>query len=361
VTNRTQQLENLHALQASTWVETMRDPSPMDQAAFVAWLKESPRNVRDFLLMLSLDRALDDLDAEHRHNIDALVAGVDRRVTPISRRTIPAEIMSPRHWRRKWVAVAASALLALAGGWLIWGPSASDWRTFTTATGEQRAFELEDGSVINLNTHSRVVIRFEHDARDVRLLEGEALFNVHHDSARPFRVYTQDAVVQAVGTQFNVYKRAQDTVVSVIAGRVSVAAEPEGARPDFSVLSPLRPTAPSIATTLRTASVHTVGPSEEAQISSAGSVSVRSLPDVTEAVAWRDRRLIFRQQTLDHIVQEFNRYSRRQIQLKGADVENRVYTGVFDVDDTESLEQVLAHDVDLIVDESDAGIVIRHR
>jgi transmembrane sensor len=358
--NRTQQLENLHALQASTWVETMRDPSPKDQAAFVAWLKESPRNVRDFLLMLSVDRALDDLDAERLHDVEALVASVDRRVTPIFRRPTPAEIMSPRHWRRPWVAVAASALTAVIGGWFIWGPGAADWRTITTATGEQRAFELEDGSVINLNTHSRVAIRFGHDARDVRLLEGEALFNVHHDSARPFRVYTHDAVVQAVGTQFNVYQRAQDTVVSVIAGRVSVAAEPEE-HPHFSMLSHLRPTAPSNAATLQTASVHSVGPSEEAQISSAGSVSVRSLPDVTEAVAWRDRRLIFRKQTLEHIVEEFNRYSLRQIRLQGADVENRVYTGVFDVDDTESLEQVLAHDADLIADQSDAGIVIRHR
>ena len=358
--NRTQQLENLHALQASAWVETMRDPTPKDRAAFVAWLKESPRNVRDFLLMVSVDRALDDLDGQHEHDIDALLAGADRRVTPIFRRPVPAEVMSPRRWERKWVAVAASALLTLIGGWLIWGPGGSPWRTFTTATGEQRAFELEDGSVINLNTHSRVAIRFGREARDVRLLEGEALFNVHHDSARPFRVHTQDAVVQAVGTQFNVYKRAQDTVVSVIAGRVSVAAE-TGAQLDSRLLSGLRPAPMPNPATLGRSSAHSVGPSEEAQISSAGSVSVRSLPDVTESVAWRDRRLIFRQQSLAHIVEEFNRYSHRQIRLKGADVENRVYTGVFDVDDTESLEQVLAHDEDLIVDQSDEGIVIRHR
>ena len=355
----TEQLENLHALQASTWVETMRDPSPKDRAAFVAWLKESPRNVREFLLMTSLDGALEELDSKHLLDVDALLANVDRRITPIFRRSVPVQIMSPRHWRSKWIAVAASVLLASIGGWLMWGPGASDWRTFTTAIGEQRAFELEDGSVINLNTHSRVAIRFSRAAREVRLEEGEALFDVHHDSARPFRVYTHDAVVQDIGTQFDVYKRAQDTVVSVIAGRVSVAAAPE-ARLDGSVLSPPRPL-PSIAATLRTAPMHTVGPSEEAQVTSAGRVSVRSLPDIADAVAWRDRRVVFRQQTLSHIVAEFNRYSPEQIQLKGADVQGRVYTGVFDVDDTKSLEQVLAHDADLIVEKSDGGIVIRHR
>jgi len=355
----TEQLENLHALQASTWVETMRDPSPKDRAAFVAWLKESPRNVREFLLMTSLDEALEDLDSKHLLDIDALLANVDRRITPIFRRAVPEQIMSPRQWR-KWTAVAASVLLAFISGWLIWGPGVSDWRTFTTATGEQRAFELEDGSVINLNTHSRVAVRFSHEAREVRLEEGEALFDVHHDSAWPFRVYTHDAVVQDVGTEFNVYQRAQDTVVSVIAGRVSVAAAPE-ARLDFPVLSRPKPAPSSPATTRRTASMHTVGPSEEAQVTSAGRVSVRLLPDITDAVAWRDRRVVFRQQPLAHIVEEFNRYSPKQIQLQGADVQSRIYTGVFDVDDTQSLEQVLAHDADLIVEESNGGIVIRHR
>ena len=54
------------------------------------------------------------------------------------------------------------------------------------------------------------------------MLRGEALFRVHHDAGRPFRVYTDDAIVQAVGTQFDVYRRDDGTVVSVLEGRVDV-------------------------------------------------------------------------------------------------------------------------------------------
>jgi len=51
--------------------------------------------------------------------------------------------------------------------------------------------------VVYLNTHSHVAIRFTAHTREVRLLDGEALFRVHHDTSRPFRVSTDDAVVQA--------------------------------------------------------------------------------------------------------------------------------------------------------------------
>ena len=52
----------------------MRDAGPGDEMRFVAWLKESPRNVRDFLLMQSLDCALEKLDAERLHSIEALIS-----------------------------------------------------------------------------------------------------------------------------------------------------------------------------------------------------------------------------------------------------------------------------------------------
>ena len=88
--SKTRELEALYAVQASGWVETMRHASPGDEMRFVAWLKESPRNVRDFLLMLSLDCALEKLDAERLHSIEALIAKVDQRVTPLTLRPAPA-------------------------------------------------------------------------------------------------------------------------------------------------------------------------------------------------------------------------------------------------------------------------------
>jgi transmembrane sensor len=356
--NRQRYIEELHAAQASAWVETLRNPAPADEAEFVAWLKESPRNVRDFLLMYSVDEALTDIDAERRRDAHALIERIDRGVAPLaSLRAVRArpkvQVRAPRV-----LMAACGLLLFLAGiGFWAWPRHASEWRSFETATGEQRAFELDDGSVVHLNTHSRVAIRFSRSSRDVRLLEGEALFRVHHEAARPFRVYTQDAVVRAVGTQFDVYQRSGETVVAVIEGTVNIAAaSADGSAPRDAGSAAQRGFAQGHGAASRN-----LGASEQAEISRTGLVSVRALPDVAAAVAWRERRLVFRQQPLEQVVEEFNRYSRRQIRLDGAGVAERTYSGVFDIDDVDSFAQVLARDPELIVDESDRSVVVRHR
>jgi transmembrane sensor len=351
--SKTRELEALYAVQASGWVETMRYPNPGDEMRFVAWLKESPRNVRDFLLTLSLDCALEKLDAERLHSIEALIAKVDQRVTPFTLRPAPAAAAGARSRRLRWAALAAGALVAAVSA-LFWYAHPR-FHDFETATGEQRTFELEDGSVVSLNTHSRVAVRLAAHAREVRLLRGEALFHVAHDPSRPFLVSTDDAVVQAVGTQFDVYRRDDGTVVAVLEGRVNVTtaqAPAAGGRAAAAVAGRRAPTA---------VAVRSLGASQEAQVNHEGSVSIREVNNVSDTVAWRERRLIFRDQTLEQIVGEFNRYRMQPIRLEGSGVSERVYTGVFDADDAESLLQVLARDPALALDREGEAIVVRLR
>ena len=366
IENPNRQLELLHAQQASAWVQVLADPTAEQRASFVKWLKDSPRNVRDFLFMLTIEQALDHLDSSRLRDIETLLAQVDCQVVPLTGASVRAsrvteapgvpsvqassrERPASRRWSKKWFAVAASLVAASLLTWTFLAHQPAGWKEFATATGEQRAFELEDGSVIHLNTHSRIALRFTGQTREVRLLRGEALFRVHHDAERPFRVYTSDAVIQAVGTQFNVYNRPDGTEVAVIEGRVNVTPGAHPALAKFDVPAVSVPEDPA---------TRSVGASEEARIDRGGVLSVRAVPDVSDAVAWRERRLVFRQETLEHIVEEFNRYGARQIQLEGADVANRVFTGVFDADDPDSLAQVLARDSSLSVSYSDRVIVV---
>src|SRR3984957_19878871 len=352
--SKTRELEALYAVQASGWVETMRYPNPGDEMRFVAWLKESPRNVRDFLLTLSLDCALEKLDAERLHSIEALIAKVDQRVTPFTLRPAPAAAAGARSRRLRWAALAAGALVAAVSA-LFWYAHPR-FHDFETATGEQRTFELEGGSVVSLNTHSRVAVRLAAHAREVRLLRGEALFHVAHDPSRPFLVSTDDAVVQAVGTQFDVYRRDDGTVVAVLEGRVNVTTAAPAPAASGSAAAPVAGRgAPS------TAAVRSLGASQEAQVSHEGSVSIREVNNVSDTVAWRERRLIFHDQTLEQIVGEFNRYRAHPIRLEGNGVSGRVYTGVFDADDADSLLQVLARDPALAVEREGEATLVRLR
>ena len=365
--SKARELEALYSLQASTWVETMRHASAADEVRFVAWLKESPRNVRDFLLMLSLDNALETLDAGRLQSIETLITKVDQRVTPLTLRPAPAAAAAAavaaaaaaagaaaQSRRPRWTALAAGFLVAAVGA-LFWYAHPR-FHEFETATGEQRTFELEDGSVVSLNTHSRIAVRLAAHVREVRLLRGEALFHVAHDPNRPFLVSTDDAVVQAVGTQFDVYRRDCGTVVAVLEGRVNVTtvapAPPAGGSAAAPVAGHAAPKA---------AAVRSLGASQEAQVSHEGSVNIREVINVSDRVAWRERRLIFRDQTLEQIVAEFNRYRATPIRLEGGQVGGRVYTGVFDADDADSLLQVLSRDPALEINRTGESILVRSR
>jgi transmembrane sensor len=94
-------------------------------------------------------------------------------------------------------------------------------------------------------------------------------------------------------------------------------------------------------------------------VSHAGSVSIHEVQNVTDTVAWRERRLVFNDRRLDQIVSEFNRYRTSPIRLEGAGVSDRVFTGVFDADDADSLIEVLARDPALAIDKSPEGVVVR--
>ncbi len=80
-------------------------------------------------------------------------------------------------------------------------------QTYATGIGEQRSIVLADGSTVDLNSRSKIRIRFSSERRGVELIEGQALFKVAKDHARPFVVDSDGTRVRAVGTQFDVYRK----------------------------------------------------------------------------------------------------------------------------------------------------------
>ncbi|VVO05059.1 FecR family protein [Pseudomonas fluorescens] len=94
-----------------------------------------------------------------------------------------------------------------------------------TATGEQRTLRLADGTLINLNTHSALDVRFDEKQRRIVLLEGEILIETGHHDARPFIVETREGSMRALGTRFLVKLEEQGTRLSVL--QSAVAAHPQ--------------------------------------------------------------------------------------------------------------------------------------
>jgi transmembrane sensor len=312
----TREIDKILAEQSAALLEAVKRQEPGSNERLVEWLSESRRHVQHYLMMVALDRELESIDAERNWNLNVAAATSTQNVIPLTSSPAPALRQTHRH-RRLWTYAAAlvASLLLLVGFYALM----SRERQFATAVGEQRAIELEDGSVVHLNTQSRVEVQFSKQGRNVHLLAGEALFKVHHDSARPFRVYTSDAVIQAIGTEFNVYRRPEGTIVSVLEGSVQVS----------------QPAANASHST-------NLGAGQQARVDHAGQIAAAPSREPAALASWRQRRLIFKSTPLLEMVTEFNRYNRApHFELRGPAAPERTFSGIFDADDPESLIELL--------------------
>jgi transmembrane sensor len=339
------QIEHLQAQRASEWFEILKRGQPADQAAFQEWCRRSPLHIQEFLEISWTDRSLDALDPERRVDLDSLLRNISTTVQPLP---VPEEVPMQERGRRsarrvrmgRWGLAAAVVLGAI--GVALFGRFS--WRAdeFATRVGEQRVVELVDNSFVTLNTDSDIQVRFEPQARNIELRRGEAIFKVAHDPTRPFRVHTRAGVVQAVGTQFNVYDRAQGTDVAVLEGRVRLTALAAGS-------TGIEATEELVA-------------GEEARIRLDGSIERVAHADVARVTAWSKRRLKFDDTPLEEMVLEFNRYHRDvRLRIEGVPERSHHYSGIFDADDPEMLATFLAQEPDLRVTHEQGEIVIRAR
>ncbi|WP_431286753.1 FecR family protein [Roseateles chitinivorans] len=100
---------------------------------------------------------------------------------------------------------------------------------YATGVGEQRSVVLADGSRLSLNTSTQVDVFLTHERRTVRIVRGEAFFEVAKDANRPFVVQALGSEVVALGTAFAVRlsepgASARGLAVTLIEGRVNVRA-----------------------------------------------------------------------------------------------------------------------------------------
>src|SRR5688572_12621077 len=114
------------AEQAAEWAGTLDTAGPQEQAAFIAWLRQSARHVEEFLLASALYRELDGIDSERRQDIDALLAAGATNVialqpggdalsaaAPATTLSKAPRIARPRHRYLKWGLAASIAAVAL--------------------------------------------------------------------------------------------------------------------------------------------------------------------------------------------------------------------------------------------------------
>lgn len=213
------------------------------------------------------------------------------RASPPAVDTAPVSDARPAWPARRGVLGALAAACAvggvLTGAWL----HARDLKLYRTGVGERRTVRLDDGSTVELNTASTIEVALHAHRRDVRLVQGEAQFEVAHDASRPFWVTAGQARFRAVGTAFNVRIRNQVVELTVTQGVVAVSAagKPEQAAPHIAA--------------------------GHGAVVDGDAIAATSLGDDTlrQRTAWQEGVLEFNGETLTQAVDELNRYQRHPI------------------------------------------------
>lgn len=329
----TREIDSILATESVELLEAMQRGESGAAERLAKWIKQSRRHAEHYLMTAAFERELDGMQFDPLLEIAAPSSSVN--VVPLHASQLPSLLHANSKGKavnrpafHRWFAAALVAVIA-ATGVFYWQAQRHE---YVTTVGEQRVIELADGSIVHLNTQSRVEVRFSDLTRDIRLIAGEALFKVHQDPARPFRVHTVDAIIQAIGTEFNVHHKPEGTTVAVLEGKVKVTGSNE-------------------ASLVR---------GEEARISTQGKIVTDKPADIASVTAWRQRRLIFAGTPLPQIVAEFNRYNRTpQLTLEGNNVSARVFSGVFDADDPESLMELLRREPGIKLIKEEDRIVVK--
>lgn len=324
--------------EAADWVVEFQTggADALARERFAGWLKASPAHVRAYIELVTLWEDAGLYDRSRTIDLDTLIAAARAEANVVSLaspRSCPQEpgsnhphpVMRKHAWTatRLKVAVAAAVAVLVITGFLVMPRPAQ----YATGIGEQRTVSLTDGSSIELDAVSRIRVEFSAHERRIDLLEGQALFRVARNAARPFVVVSGGTQVRDVGTQFDVNRNSTATIVTVIEGLVSVSYPSQStAAASSPIPASLRPIELGAGEQIVIAP-HVIPRPERA--------------NVMAATAWTRNELIFQSTALPQVAAEFNRLNARQLVIEGPQLQNFHVSGVFPALDPASLPRLL--------------------
>lgn len=296
--------------------------SQHDQASLSAWLGLDKRHAEAFDSYMSIaDRASAAADFAAEDALEKELENYAARSDARQRWFVAAPALA--------ASIAAAALFVS----ILINPM-PEYTTYATLRGETEEVGLPDGSIIALNTSTEIQVLISDDLRSVRLLKGEALFDVARDTSRPFVVASSHAETSVLGTRFNVYENLDKTVVSVLSGVVEVASNE---------------TQSSLVTLI-------AGHEFEFDVAT-GRQDIRSFkPDAV--TAWRRGLAYHENEPLSAVVADLNRYFSTEIVIGDKALNDIPVTGGFDVTDQSVAIEALSIALSLKAEREDGARIV---
>lgn len=281
------------------------------EVAFRTWLGRSELHVRSWETALKTWQLLGEVPPVHEQ--------FWRGATPLV--LSAATTRQPKRWAARTL-VAGTAVMALAACLVLFValPSLLVWwqADHVTETAQSRSITLEDGTTIQMGGGSAIATEINTAARHVRLLKGEAYFDVARDPSRPFVVDAGGVEVSVLGTSFDVQLASTETTVELAHGTVAVSYSGENHKQNFEL-----------------------APGEMATVAHATGAVTRSAIATEEIGAWRSGKMFVNNVTVAAAAERLQRYHSAWISIPQSELAARRVTGVYDLTDPDHALQAL--------------------
>jgi transmembrane sensor len=335
--------------EAATWYLELRGGGDRrTNARFLAWLQRSPQHVAEYLAIAGLHNDLPAAAAAEKaaHAQLKALAASEPSVVPFKIKPVPAppvpsmprartsRVSRPRSLR--WLAIAAGMILVFGGGirMAMQPLPVAPGHAYASDASSPRTVPLEDGSVVELDRDSAMVVRFDAQARSIELVRGAALFNLGKDPGRPMTIHVGTQVLTDIGTVFTVRTGRDATDVAVISGRVAVAERIP--RWIDRVAPRLASGEPPISPVVE------LGGGESARVASDGQLLDHGSTDIPHATAWLPTEIRFHDMPVADVAQRFNAYVGRPLVVDDKALAAKRISGVFKAYDADAFVAYLA-------------------
>ncbi len=286
---------------AFKWLAILQSPSltPSQEEAFFAWLDESQLHQAAYL------------NAESLWERGEVLEKVE--LTSAAKKANPT---------KSWLSfefpvmptIAASIFVLFCGlGIFQHFQPTLDSGHYQTALGQQQEVILSDGSVLRLNTNSDITVSFQKNQRVVQLNKGEVFFDIQKSKGRPFDVITSSGTIRVLGTQFSIFNTQDETLVTVIEGRVGLSSE-------------------NTHTTSFEADI-TLTQNQQLSIEDGAKGIQPRRVNATNKTAWRNNKLIYHGDRLEDVINDVNRYYDSQIALGNPELAEKEVVAVLQLGD----------------------------
>lgn len=331
--------------EAEAWFSRLLADDRGDRGDFERWLHAAPAHAAAWDRTQALwermgtfvqDEALSDcvreaLEPEPDAETGRVHFAADDQVVPMfPRRQRPTR----RRFGFAHAAAAAIVVVAVVAAAIVFALQGSSPQLYTT--GEHGSeISLADGSRVQMDIQTRLQTRFGWWHRNVHLLQGRAVFDVVHDG-RPFVVQVGAGRITVLGTRFQVDRRPDSVIVTLMRGSVSVELVKNHAQVQLQ-------------------------PGQ--QMSWQVDTDHWSRRDVDTAIAtsWTRGFLVFNATPLAQAITEINRYSTRKLHLADPSLGNLQLSGSFRLGDAAATADALPYVLPVTVHSKGTEIVVSHR